>query len=178
MSNLNKWNVWYKDLENREPYGDSLSYRLGAEFLSDCSSVEDWGCGKGWFKQFLDENINYVGLDGTHSKFIDRHVDFEKYTSNTDGIFMRHVIEHNYNWKSVLENALASFTKKMVLVIFTPWSSTMTKEISFETQVGVPNISFLRNDILDYVNKFSFTEKTIDSPETGFQVEHLFFITK
>lgn len=44
MSNLNKWNNWYSNLAAIEPYGITESYQIGADYLSNCSAVEDWGC--------------------------------------------------------------------------------------------------------------------------------------
>lgn len=178
MSNLNRWNSWYKNLHNKEPYGDTESYKIGAEFLSDCSKVEDWGCGKGWFRLYLKSSSEYVGLDGTFNKFVDRHVDLEKYTSNTDGIFLRHVLEHNYNWKPILENALKSFKKRMVLVIFTPWSDGETKQIGYTDSVGVPDLSFSRKDIEEYLNKFQYEYIELNSPETFYKVEYIYLICR
>jgi hypothetical protein len=37
-------------------------------------------------------------------------VDLAHYRSNVPGIFMRHILEHNYEWARILDNALASFT--------------------------------------------------------------------
>lgn len=178
MSNINKWNIWYKDLKNIEPYGDTESYKIGSDFLFDCEQVEDWGCGKGWFRLFLDRNSKYIGLDGTFNKFVDKHVDLETYTSNVDGIFMRHVLEHNYNWKIVLQNALKSFKKKMVLIIFTPWSEDKTKQIGFTDSVGVPDISFLKDDIINMLDDYEYRELELQSKETFYGIEYVFLISK
>src|SRR5688572_4685695 len=113
MSNLGKWDEWYGSSEVAEPFGDTQSYRIGADYLDDCEIVEDWGCGKGWFSKFRTHNC--LGIDGSRSPFASRVVDLEEYTSSVDGIFMRHVLEHNYQWKKILRNAIESFDKKMVL---------------------------------------------------------------
>lgn len=174
-SNLNKWNEWYKDVEEREAYGDSFAYREGAAFLEDCETVEDWGCGKGWFKNF---RADCVGIDGSESKFCDKHEDLEKYTSDVEGIFMRGVLEHNYGWQNVLDNALKSFNKKMVLVLFTPLVDE-TKEIAFIDAVGVPNISFKLEDITDHFgDDITFTYETKPSEETYYGEETIFFLEK
>jgi hypothetical protein len=44
---------------------------------------------------------------------------------------MRHILEHNYEWARVLDNALASFTQRMALILFTPERET-TQEIAFQ----------------------------------------------
>ena len=56
----------------------------------------------------------YVGLDGT-SPFADRVVDLRAHRSSADCIFMRHVLEHNVEWRKILHGAVNSFRKRMVL---------------------------------------------------------------
>jgi hypothetical protein len=65
---MDKWNNSYSKLRVPEPYGDTVTYRLGADWLRECNVVEDWGCGAGWFKQFC-KAPTYIGIDGsnTHS---------------------------------------------------------------------------------------------------------------
>jgi len=178
MSNLNKWNNWYSNVKQIEPYGVTASYQIGADYLSGCSVIEDWGCGKGWFRSVLPTNTSYIGLDGSHNKFVDRHVDLESYKSSPEGIFMRHVLEHNYGWENVLSNAVESFTKKMVLVLFTPWSEGETKQIGFTDSVGVPDLSFSKKDIEKHLLglKYRFIELT--SPQTFYGIEHIYLIEK
>lgn len=145
MSNLGKWNRWYRGVTSPQPYGDTVSYQLGADWLKDCSYVEDWGCGKGWFSRFIPAD-RYRGIDGSHSPFANEIVDLVSYRSSVPGIFMRHVIEHNYEWEKVLNNALNSFTERMVLILFTPLSEE-TKEIYYNVDPGVPDISFAETDL-------------------------------
>ena len=47
MSNMGKWDGRYGSLVGPEPYGTTESYRIGAEFLRDCATVEDWGAARG-----------------------------------------------------------------------------------------------------------------------------------
>ena len=54
---------------------------------------------------------------------------FVQYRSSVPGIFMRHILEHNYEWARVLDSALASFTQRMALI--TPERAT-TQEIAFQ----------------------------------------------
>lgn len=177
MSNLGKWDSHYADVIDAAAYGDSESYRLGATWLAKCPTVEDWGCGLGWFRQFLAPEQIYVGVDGSHSKFADVVADLEVYRSSTTaGLFMRHVLEHNRNWRPVLANALASFTKRMVLVIFTPWQQETT-ELRVEGAYGdVPTIGFARKDIIDALDGVQYVERSISSRQTFYGVEHLFLI--
>lgn len=178
MSNLNKWNDWYCTVTEVESYGHSMSYQIGSQYLSDCSTVEDWGCGKGWLRLFFPQTIQYIGLDGSHNKFVDKHVDLEEYTSSVDGIFMRHVLEHNYGWKNVLSNAVKSFEKKMVLILFTPWSEEKTKQIGFTDSVGVPDLSFSRHEIEEHFLNLEYKYIEVPSPETFYGKEYIYLIKK
>ncbi|MCC7242220.1 MAG: hypothetical protein IT180_09870 [Acidobacteria bacterium] len=176
MSNLGKWDEWYRGTGEKAPYGDTESYRIGADFLEDCETVEDWGCGRGWFANFRSRNC--VGIDGSHSPFADLIVDLETYTSDVDGIFMRHVLEHNYQWRTILANAVASFRKKMVLAIFTPWSEGDTREIRFVERVGVPDISFRQGDIVEMLQGLDWELRELRSEQVIYGQEHVFLIQR
>lgn len=139
MSNVGKWDRWYSGLREPQAYGDTETYQIGADFLKGLA-VEDWGCGKGWFSKFIPEEL-YRGIDGSATPFADEVVDLVTYRSKTPGLYMRHILEHNYEWKAILENALASFTKRMALVTFTPFED-VTQEIAYAPDPGVPDISF------------------------------------
>lgn len=178
MSNLNKWNTWYSNLEHMEAYGHTDSYKIGADFLNDCQVIEDWGCGKGWFRTTVSKDKTYIGLDGSHNKFVDKHVDLEEYKSSVDGIFMRHVLEHNYGWQKVLSNALKSFTNKMVLIFFTPWSEEETKQIGYTNSVGVPDLSFSKKEIESYLTPFKYEYLELNSPETFYGIEYMYLISR
>lgn len=91
---------------------------------------------------------------------------------------MRHVLEHNYGWQNVLSNAVDSFTKKMVLVLFTPWSSGETKQIGFTDSVGVPDLSFAKSNIEKYFDKLNFKYLELVSPETFYGIEYVYLMEK
>lgn len=175
MSNLNKWNRWYKGVKDPEPYGDTVTYQMGADFLEGCETIEDWGCGKGWFRQFVPEHV-YTGIDGSETVFADVQVDLARYQSDPDGIYMRHVLEHDWNWRNILASATASFRKKFVLVLFTPTSDT-THEIAYADDPGVPDISFAVSDITDYFGPFSWTVETLETA-TQYGTETVFFVER
>jgi hypothetical protein len=147
MANVGKWAGWYRGAEQPWPYGDTTSYEIGAAWLRPCALVEDWGCGAGWLRTLLPAD-RYRGIDGTASAFCDDVVDLVTYRSRVPGIFMRHVLEHNDEWARVLDNALASFTERMALILFTPERET-TERIAFDPEVGVPDIAFRLADITD-----------------------------
>jgi hypothetical protein len=145
MTNVGKWTVWYQDVEEPWPYGDTTSYEIGAAWLAECAIIEDWGCGPGWLRTLFPVD-RYRGIDGTASPYCDEVVDLVVYRSTIPGIFMRHVLEHNEAWAQILDNAVASFTERMVLILFTPERAT-TEAIAFHPDIGVPDIAFRLADI-------------------------------
>lgn len=157
--NVGLWDRWYAGLADPQPYGDDTTYLLGAEFLADCPLVEDWGCGKGWFRTFTNPD-RYRGVDGSCTPFADVIADLATYRSVVPGVFMRHVLEHDYRWADILENAAASATDRLVVVLFTPLGDT-TREIAFAPDPGVPDISFRLDDILDRLEAFTVDVETL-----------------
>src|SRR5260370_38719332 len=146
MTNAGRWDKVYKQAAESAPYGDDTTYQIAAEFLRDCRTVEDWGCGLGWFRRFLPVDCAYLGVDGSRSPFAERIVDLESYRSACEGLLLRHVLEHNRNWRRVLDNALASFTCRMAVVLFTPLAEAET-EIARCGQTGVPDLSLPGEDL-------------------------------
>jgi len=165
-----KWN--YDSVKTSYPYGDTTSYKLGMSFLDGVGDIEDWGCGLAFAKTFVTKS-KYIGLDITPSAFCDKVIDLTTYTSSVDCIFMRHVLEHNHTWKTILENALNSFQKKMILILFTPLEPT-TRDLN-----GNPDYSFKLEDITEPITKAKaiFNMKKIKS-ETQYGVEYIFYIEK
>jgi hypothetical protein len=146
-SNVGKWTAWYQDPQEPWPYGDTTSYAIGAVWLAGCTLTEDWGCGAGWLRTLLPPD-RYRGIDGTASPFCDEVVDLAAYRSAVPGLFMRHVLEHNYAWARILDNALASFTERMVLILFTP-EQEVTQAIALQPDLGVPDVAFRLADLTD-----------------------------
>ncbi len=132
---------------NVPQYGRIASYALGALFLEDCKEVEDWGCGYGTFRRFCLSS-RYIGIDGSESPGADHIRDLRHYTSDVEGIFLRHVLEHNpTGWRQILLNVIQSFSKKMVLVIYTPFGDVM-RNVRMQGRDGIPvALSFRKEDI-------------------------------
>ena len=178
-SNVGKWDELYKELLPQDMgafhYGDTVTYRMAAAFLADVIEVEDWGCGAGGFKRFC--RARYVGLDGSKTPFADRIADLCTYTSRVEGIFMRHVLEHNYSWKQILDNAVSSFTKKLCLVLFTPFGPE-TREIAHNRArfVDVPDLSFCRADIEGRFAGLRWELFDNIPTDTGYGVEHVYLV--
>jgi hypothetical protein len=61
---LGKWTAHYAGLVEPEPYDDSATYQAIADWLAGCRTVEDWGCGKGWLRQYFAPH-QYVGVAPT-----------------------------------------------------------------------------------------------------------------
>lgn len=172
------WNKWYKDITAPAQYGPSDTYRLGAEFLSDCM-VEDWGCGKGWLSTLIPKE-RYTGIDGSKTPYANKIVDLQNYRSNTEGLFMRHVLEHNFGWKKILDNAVASFTRKMVLIVFTPFVEGQSHPIGWakiDEEITVPDIGFNLDEL---TGRFGgATWRMEEHPyKPPYHFEHIFYLTK
>lgn len=181
---MNKWNDWYKNLDSTPSsfrYGDTETYSICYNWLQDCDRVEDWGCGTGGFKRFFKtESPKYIGIDGSVTPFADKHEDLELYKSSVEGICMRHVLEHNYNWKTILRNACQSFTKKMCLVLFTKFAD-QTTEIAHNLKHGVdvPDLSLGYQEILDIFEETNCVYELITlHTQTGYGIEHVFKLSK
>lgn len=167
---IGKWD--YRGLE-QFPYDDETTYKKGMAFIDGFGIVEDWGCGTAYAKRFVTKS-QYIGIDGSQSNFTDRVVDLREYTSNPEYIFMRHVLEHNYDWKKVLANAVSSFKKRMVLVIFTPFSNRTQQIASWR---DIPDIAFRKEDLTSFFSQFEYTEESLRT-DTQYKTEHIFYIKK
>jgi hypothetical protein len=165
-----KWN--YRTVK-QFAYGDETSYRKGMEFLNGQGSIEDWGCGTAFAKRFATRSA-YIGIDASESQFTDRVADLRSYTSDVDCIFMRHVLEHNYDWKTILTNAVRSFRRRMVLVIFTPFGDETRQIASWS---GIPDIAFRKDDLTRFFRHFKYSEESLRT-KTQYNTEHIFYIEK
>lgn len=175
--------LWFRfDAANNSPvpapYGDTFTYKRGAEWLKACALIEDWGCGRGYLKTLVPPE-RYRGIDGSHSPQADILADLRYYRSQVPGIFMRHVLEHNYDWQTVLQNAVASFTERMVLILFTPFSlSPKTTEICFWEPPGVPDLSLPRQEIESYFTGMYFHLEQNIPTHTAYWLEHIYYLSK
>lgn len=176
-SNMGKWSSWYEGMVETRTYGDPATYQLAADFLADVSLVEDWGCGGAGFREYC--KTAYRGIDGTQNKFVDEVVDLCKYTSDADGILMRHILEHNYEWKKVLENALHSFQRKMCLILFTPFVEA-TKEIHFWDELQVPDIAFSKQELIGIFDSHRVRWHLFENiaTQSQYKVEHIFLLER
>lgn len=180
-NNINKWNHWHKSLPSYPSefyYSDTVTYKKAAEFLKSCETVEDWGVGGGGFLRYRPDAL---GVDGSNTPFAQKkNIDLKSYTSKCDGVCIRHVLEHNYCWEQILKNALSSASKKIVIIVFTPFNETETKEIAHNLihGVDVPDLSLNRMLFLEIINeyipKLLINEKL--QTATGYGIEEIFYI--
>lgn len=182
MSNVGKWDAWYENLPGESGafrYGDTITYELGAKFLEGCDIVEDWGTGSGGFLRYLPRAI---GVDGSDTDYAQKkYVDLENYTSACDGIFMRHVLEHNYNWKAIISNALQSAKERICLVLFTELVESVTVQIAHNKCYGVdvPDLCLSRTDLYDAFDRWgwSASEQKFET-DTGYGIEYVIYLTR
>ena len=177
---LRWWKNWYLKLtpEGVRMYGNTdKTYRLGYEWLKDCSLIQDWGCGFTYFKTMCRPE-QYYGIDGALNPLADKQADLLTYRSVTPGLFMRHVLEHNPDWQRVLDNALASFTQRMALVLYSPLSADRTYNTMIDGKDGAPCFSFARQDLIE---RFGAIKYRLDEKIPGtvpFHFEHIFYLEK
>lgn len=173
---LNRWAPWYTTATETLPYADTVTYQLGADWLLGLS-VEDRGCGYGWFKKL--HKGDYQGVDGT-AIFGAKEADLRTYRNPVEGIYMRHVLEHNYQWEPILTNALQDFTKRMALVLFTPMSSGEgVKEVTFFEPIGVPDLSMDEQMLSQMFAEHGVSSSYQDlQTSAAYGVERIYFLSK
>lgn len=151
---LGRWDRWYGGVDQPQTYGDDTTYRLGAEWLVDCELIEDWGCGKGGLRLFIPAE-RYRGVDGSCTPFADVTADLTTYRSDVPGVFMRHVLEHNRQWRNVLDNALTSARQRFFVALFTPLADH-THQIGYTPDLDVPDLSFRLADLTEPIGAAGF----------------------
>lgn len=176
-SNSHKWDGVYHDAAEAQPYGNRLTYEKAARFLGGLAEVEDWGCGWAWFRKHLPASVRYKGIDGSSSRWADEVVDLAAYRSRVEGILLRHVLEHNYAWQTVLSNAVKSFTRRMVVILFTPFVD-VTGVIAVNAAMGVPDIAFARRDLIRFFTGLKWSLEENLQTKTQYGVEHVFYLER
>jgi GT2 family glycosyltransferase len=156
------------------PFGDPTTYKKAMDFLCGCDVVEDWGCGTGFAQTYMKEGV-YIGVDGSRHDNVSVHTELALYTSKVEGILMRHLIEHNVDWRAILGNAVQSFTRKMVLILCTPFSEK-TERIATNWH-DIPDLSFRREDILECFAGLHVQEEALKTA-TQYGQEHIFYVSK
>jgi len=174
-----RWDAAYVNDSKRhpKPYGDTITYAKAAAFL-DGLDVEDWGCGLGWMRRFVPAD-RYKGIDGSRTPFADVVARLSDYRSKTEAVFMRHILEHNWDWRIILRNAVESFRRRMVLVLFTPLGdeTRLMATSEFSPGVTIPDLSLCREDLLREISPYLVREEPLRTA-TQYGVEHMFYLEK
>ena len=176
MSNVGKWHH-----SSESPFGlnADASYEKAMAWLVGHGTIEDWGCGTARAKAFAGES-RYVGVDGSPG-YADRIADLGRYRSDVPCILMRGVLEHNEDWQPVLLNALMSFSKRMTLVVFTPFAEE-TKVIARSEESdfwegGIPDLSFREEDLLRWFGHVLIEREDLKT-EDGYGNERFYFLER
>jgi hypothetical protein len=174
LSNLNKWNEWH--VRPGFAYSETITHRLAADFLADCSVVEDWGSGVGQFKKYRPDAIC---VDGSDHATVDRKADLVGYVSKCDGIYMRSVLEWNDDWRQILNNAIDSAKKRICIIVAVPmrfYSETLEGR-SKDLDVPVYSLGKVKlHTILQAACFATFFEEK--KTECSHGVETIFYATK
>ena len=173
MTNLCKWHDFYMKASGPVCFGGDRSYRIAGEFLKDCSRVEDWGAGTCWLRQYIAGE--YVGIDGS-GPHVEVMADLVDYTSEVEGICLRHVLEHNDEWRAILTNALGSMRKRLVIILSVPLAETDT-EVSFDESVGMPHISLCQKELMEMVMKLPPAKDAVRADITQIGTETYVFVS-
>lgn len=183
-SRVGLWDRYYANARDRGVYGDIETARYAADFFNHpyIEIVEDWGCGLGGFKLLLASRQQYIGVDGSKSPYADTVADLELYQSTADAIHVRHVLEHNPAWRKILKNALNSFRYRMVLTLFTPWSSATRVIARYPNFLGtnrtMVDIAFNRAELLEHLVGYRWTMRENLRTRTQYGIEHVIFIQR
>lgn len=171
-----KWD--YKAITEPGRYGDEPTYVKAAAWLDGCGPVvQDWGCGTGYARKFFTKS-KYVGVDGSWSKFADIVADLRLHQAACDGIQLRHVLEHDYDWALILENAVKSFSKRLAIVFFLPLEP-FTRVHSVEEN-GVPNLILSREGLMRSLRGLSVREEVVRDLEFTwpYHEETIFYVSR
>jgi hypothetical protein len=142
--------------------------------LETCDSIEDWGCGYGYARRFVPQS-QYFGVDGSPEAqpYADLICDLQDRVTEVDGLFIRHILEHNLEWRGIMENAMKSFQKRFVLILFTPFSDMTTPLVAG----GLHDLAFCRDDLLAYFAGCKVTEEHLMT-DTQYREEHIFYVER
>lgn len=183
--------AWDKLWKGRSKDEKDISLLRVVDFINDDEEVktlEDWGCGICICQKYFRPDISYTGVDGTKVLETVKVADLNEYKSKVDAIFMRHVLEHNPNWRQMLQNLLDSFTRKAIIMVFTPFSkeahdtSVPSGYVGVNNKgekVSVPDINMVRSDFEEILkkNNVSYAVKEMNT-KTVYGMDTVFYLSK
>ena len=173
----NMWN--YKGL-GQVKYGHPESYQRAAAFFDEVGGVlEDWGCGCCGAKEHI-KVCQYIGIDGSKNEYADKQEDLRTYTSDCDCLLLRGVLDHNTEWEKILKNAIASFRKRALVMIFHDLGP-VTKVLFRHTDpkfAGVPDLQFSLEDLMKHMLPYLVKVECIPACKGFPNNETLFYLEK
>jgi hypothetical protein len=137
------------------------------EWLAPCDLVEDWGCALAYAKNYRIGA--YRGIDGTAGK-ADVVADLSTYQSDTEGLFMRHILEHNRDWRDILNNALQSFTNRMTLILYRPMQDFEKVVLKKPMELDLPRFDLVHK-LRPYLAGIEIVDGATHGHETIFYLE-------
>ena len=110
---MHEWNGW----KESDPIllGNEETYKKAVKWLDGFGDIVDFGGGTGYAAKFVKRS-HYSVMDGSFSRRVPAPVDLSYVRLETDCLLMRHVLEHNFNWTQILDNALKSFRDRKSVV--------------------------------------------------------------
>jgi hypothetical protein len=189
FSRKDLWNDFWENRDPKKEYINSkennITMELSSEIFSkyNITSIEDWGCGNCVFKEYLDNNIKYVGVDGSNTGYQNKIEDLTNYVTEVDSIYLRHVLEHNNDYKKIFKNALESFRKVLILVLFTPFTSNNEIDILNTCDLRgktIPDIAFNKKHLIDIIEQNNCSYELLENikSKTMYNYEQIFIIKK
>lgn len=155
--------------KHNKRYGQERSYVAGMQWLSTCALVEDWGCALAYAKNYC--TTAYRGIDGTKGA-AEIIADLSTYRSDAPGIFMRHILEHNHDWRDVLLNALESFQERMTLILYRPLQHTEKVVLEKPVELDLPRFALVRM-LQPFIAGIEIVEGATHGHETIFYLEKI-----
>jgi len=151
-------------------YATEDTYILAAEWLRNCATVADWGGGSGFFQTFLPRQVAYTLVDGTMQHTDQVLADLTTYHAPSEGILIRHVLDINAEWLTILRNAIQAFQKRLVVITYTPSAGETTR---IRNKSGWPIHHFRPSDIADEMGSYFVKTELVQTshPERLFYAE-------
>lgn len=187
-SNIGRWRhtaPMHPGFGQGPSYWKAMNFlRFGGRDTSDGTTplrIEDWGCGLAGAKAFAGD-ADYVGVDGSPG-YADVIADLVTYRSNVDCILLRHVLEHNREWAKILDNAVASFGRRLCIIVYTPFTDPDEEthvHLTCEASAWWDEIPEYRFNFEEFTGHFSFLEWDCEifPGEYPYQLETMFFISR
>lgn len=179
-----QWGYLYKDVPeaNNIRYGGAFSYEIAGAYLSGPGAVHDWGCGTMHARGYIFAD-GYQGFDGADAveRLGGKKVDFRTFNPQpVSKALMRHVLEHNWEWRTILCNFCASFVDRACIVFFIEPGEGPDIDLVQEPE-HPPGLQICESDFTKLLTgqNIRWVRRDIVSPDTPpYQHEVIYFLAK